>query len=166
MKDLAPLWKISEDLDALVNSAETCPPELEAELQSRIASYLKDEVAKVDRVGEVFASLDDMAENARREIGRLRAREQSAERTKEQLAKYVLRVLREREGRPLKGHNVTFSVRHSEALIVDDPERVPFEWKRQTVSVDIPKDPLKRALKAGSSIPGVHLEQRENLQRK
>jgi hypothetical protein len=43
---------------------------------------------------------------------------------------------------------------------------VPDEWKQTTITVDIPKTPLKTAIKAGESIPGVHLEQRESLQRK
>jgi hypothetical protein len=33
-------------------------------------------------------------------------------------------------------------------------------------TVDIPKTPIKNAIKAGESIPGVHVEQRESLQRK
>jgi hypothetical protein len=68
--------------------------------------------------------------------------------------------------RPLKGRNVTFTLRHSESLIIYDPGAVPEQWKRTTVTVDIPKDPLKRAIQAGEGIPGVHIEQRENLQRK
>jgi BMFP domain-containing protein YqiC len=166
VKDLEPLWRIEEQLDALVNSADTCPEELKEELEARIAGYLEAEVAKVDRVNEVFGSLDAVAASAKTEIERLRKRQQSAENAKEQLAQYVLHVLRKRNGRPLKGNNVTFSVRHSEALIIDNADDVPADWKRTTVTVDVPKDPIKRAIKAGSNIPGVHLEQRESLQRK
>ncbi len=78
----------------------------------------------------------------------------------------MLRVLRQRDGKSLKGRTTTFSVRHSDALIVDDPGSVPEEWKRTTVTVDIPKDPIKKAIKAGEDVPGVHLEQRESLQRR
>jgi hypothetical protein len=78
----------------------------------------------------------------------------------------VLRLLQQREGKPLKGRNVTFSIRKSEALIITDANAVPAEWKRITQTVDIPKDPVKRALKAGAEIPGVAIEERENLARK
>jgi hypothetical protein len=161
-----PLWKIEEELEALVNSLDTCPEELRPELEARIAEYLGVEVDKVDRVGAVLSSLDGVAANAKTEIERLRARQQSAEKAANRLEEYILHVLRERSGRPLKGRNVTFTVRHSEALIIDDPGAVPDQWKRTTVTVDIPKDPLKRAVKAGEDVPGVHIEQRENLQRK
>jgi hypothetical protein len=166
MNDLAPLWEIEETLRALVDSAETCPEELRAELEARIAWYVGTEIDKVDRVGAVLSSLDGVAANAKTEIDRLRARQQSAERARARLEDYVLRVLRERDGQPLKGRNVTLSVRHSEALIVDDPDAVPAEWKRTTVVVDVPKDPLKKAIKAGQEIPGAHIEQREHLQRR
>jgi hypothetical protein len=166
MNDLEPLWKIEEELRALVDSVETCPDELRAELEERIARYVGAEIDKVDRVGAVLSSLDGVAANAKTEIDRLRARQQSAERARARLEDYVLRVLRERDGQPLKGRNVTLSVRHSEALIVDDPDAVPAEWKRTTVVVDVPKDPLKKAIKAGQEIPGAHIERRDSLQRR
>jgi hypothetical protein len=166
MNNLEPLWEIEEELRALVDSAETCPEELRAELEERIARYVGAEIDKVDRVGAVLSSLDGVAANAKAEIDRLRTRQQSAERARARLEDYVLRVLRERDGQPLKGRNVTLSVRHSEALIVDDPEAVPPEWKRTTVVVDVPKDPIKKAIKAGSVIPGAHIERRDSLQRR
>jgi hypothetical protein len=82
------------------------------------------------------------------------------------LAGYVLRVLKQRDGQLLRGHNTTFFVRHSEALIIDDPNLVPDRWKQVTVETHVSKDPVKRAIKAGESIPGVHIEVRDNLQRK
>jgi hypothetical protein len=161
-----PLWRIEEDLEALVNSLDTCPEELRPELEASIAEYLGAEVDKVDRVGAVLSSLDGVAANAKTEIERLRQRQQSAEKAAQRLEGYVLHLLRERDGRPLRGRNVTFSVRHSEALMIDDPNAVPDHWKRTTVTVDIPKDPIKKAIKAGEDVPGTHIEQRESLQRK
>jgi hypothetical protein len=164
--NLLPLWRIEEELEALVNSVDGCPDELRPDLEAKIAEYLSASAEKVDKVDAVLASLDGVAESARREIERLRERQQSAERSSRRLEGYVLRVLRERDGRPLKGRNVTFSARRSEALVIDDPGAVPNEFKRTTITVDVPKDPIKRALKAGQIIPGVHIEQHENLHRK
>lgn len=166
MQDLQPLWQIEEELAALVDSLDTCPEELRAELEAQITAYLGAEIEKVDRVGAVLSSLEGVAANAKAEIDRLRARQQSAERARARLEEYVLRVLRERDEQPLKGRNVTFSVRHSEALIVDDPNAVPAEWKRTTVVVDVPKDPVKKAIKSGLEIPGAHIEHRESLVRR
>jgi hypothetical protein len=49
---------------------------------------------------------------------------------------------------------------------IDDPAAVPSEWKKTTLVINVPKDPIKRAIKAGESVPGVHLEQRASLVRK
>jgi hypothetical protein len=166
MNELAPLWAIEDELQALIDSLDVCPDNLKPELEQRISRYLGAEIEKIDRVGAVLTSLDAVQSNAKAEIERLRARQQGAERAAQRLSDYVLHVLRERDGRPLKGRNTTFSVRHSEALIIDDPSVLPEQWKRTTVTVDYPKDPIKKALKAGESVPGVHIEQRESLQRK
>jgi hypothetical protein len=166
MNDLMPLWQIEQELETLLDTLAGCPDELRPELEARIAAYVTAEIDKVDRIGAVLSSLDSVAANAKTEIERLRERQQSAERRARQLEQYVLRVLRERDSRQLNGRNVTFTVRRSEALIIDDPNVVPDEWKRKTLVVDIPKDPLKRAIKSGGDVPGAHIEERESLVRK
>jgi len=166
MSALQPLWQIEDELQALLDSLDTCPDELREELEARIARYVTAEVEKVDRVGAVLTSLEGVQSNAKTEIERLRARQQAAQTAAARLEAYMLRVLQQRDGKLLKGRTTTFSVRRSEALVVDDAGAVPEEWKRTTVTVDIPKDPIKRALKAGEDVPGVHLEQRESLQRR
>jgi hypothetical protein len=61
---------------------------------------------------------------------------------------------------------VTFSVRRTEAVLIEDPALVPDQWKRTTVTVDIPKDPVRRALKAGEHVPGARLQTNEHLVKK
>jgi len=53
MKDLGPRWKIEQELEALVDSLDTCPDELHPERGAPIAEYLGAEADKVDRVGAV-----------------------------------------------------------------------------------------------------------------
>jgi hypothetical protein len=165
MTDLS-LYRIEEELQSLLDSLDVCPDELRPELEQRIAAYVTAEIDKIDRVGAVLSSLDNVAAHARAEIERLRLRQQSAERAGQRLADYVLHVLRQRDGRPLKGRNVTFSVRRSESVVIDDLNQIPDRFKRVTVTTDVPKIPVRDAIKAGQTIPGAHLEQHENLQRK
>ena len=166
MTNLEPLWRIEEELQALMDSAETCPPELKPELETRIEQYLAGEVAKVDRIHGVLLALEAVQANARTEIERLHERQRAAERSAERLKEYVLRVLRQRDGQPLKGRNVTFSTRRSEAVVIDDPQLIPDQWKKLTVSVDIPKTPIRDAIKSGMIVAGARLELREHLVRK
>jgi hypothetical protein len=167
MTSLMPLWRIERELEILLDSMDMCPTdELRTELEMRISEYMSAEASKIDHVGWVFTSLDNVVESAKREAERLRLRQQVAERTAARLEQYVLSVLRRRDGRPLKGNVTTLSLRHSEVLIIDNPDAVPTEWKRSTLSVDIPRDPIKKALRAGESVPGVHIERKDHLQRK
>jgi hypothetical protein len=164
--DLQPLWRIEDDLLALLDSVDTCPDELRAELERRIAEYVAREAAKVDRIGAVFSQLESVQAAAKAEIERLRARQQSAASAAGRLEKYILHILHERGDQPLKGANVTLSSRRTEALVIVDPQLVPDQWKRTTITIDVPKDPIKKAVKAGEQIPGVVLEQHEHLVRR
>jgi hypothetical protein len=166
MMNLEPLWQISQELEALVDSLDTCPDELRPELEARVAQYLGAEVEKVDRIAAVLSSLDGVQANARAEIERLHQRQESAQRAAKRLEGYVLHVLRERGGRPLRGRNSTFSLRRTEALAIVDPDLVPDKFKRTTITVDVPKAPIKEALKAGEEVPGVVLQVNEHLVRK
>jgi hypothetical protein len=167
MKDLQPLWVIESELEALLNSLDTCPTDdLRAELEQRITQYLGAEVEKIDRIAGVLSSLDAVAANAKTEIERLRERQHSAEKACQRLAEYVLRVLRQRDGRPLKGHNVTLTLRRSESVVIDDLNQIPDRFKRVTVTTDVPKIPVRDAIKSGQTVPGARLEQHEHLVRK
>lgn len=163
MKDLQPLWVIEDELRALLDTIDVCQADQLPELEARIAEYLGHEVEKVDRIHAVLASLYGISACAKSEIERLRTRQSSAERAAARLEDYVLRILHQRDGQPLKGHNITFSVRRSESLVIIDADVVPACWKRTTVVTDILKDPIKRALKAGQEIPGVIIQYNEHL---
>jgi hypothetical protein len=160
------LYRIEEELESLLDSLDICPDERRPELEQRIAQYLGAEKGKVDNIGRVLSSLDSVQLHAKLEIERLRARSQAAEKNARRLEAYILHVLAGRDGKPLKGDSCTLFARRTEALVITDPGAVPDEWKRKTITVDIPKDPIKRALKAGEDIPGVVLEQHESLVRR
>ena len=166
MINLQPLWKIEDELAALVDSIDTCPPEMRAELEARITEYVAGEAAKVDRIDGVLSSLEAVQANAETEIARLTDRAKSAERSAERLKQYVLHVLRQREGKPLKGHNVTFLARRTEAVVIEDLNQIPERFKRVTVTTDVPRTAVKDAIRAGQVVPGARLEQHEHLVRR
>jgi hypothetical protein len=164
MKDLEPLWKIEDELAAIADTLEAAAEEFLPELERRLAEYLTYEAEKVDRVDAVFRSLEAVQQDAAREIDRLRMRSTSAERALQRLEQYVLRVLHGRDGQPLKGRNVTLSIRHSHRLIIDSTAAVPEKFKR--ITIDVPKAPVKQAIASGEQVPGAHIEPHESLQRR
>jgi hypothetical protein len=166
MTSLMPLWELEQELTALLDSIDVCPPELQPELEQRISQYLASAVEKVDKIGGALAALEAVQANARTEIDRLRDRQQSAERSAERLKEYIIHLLRQREGKPLRGRNVTLTLRRSEAVVIDDLSQIPDRFKRVTVTTDVPKTPIREAIKSGTMVPGAHIEQHENLIRK
>lgn len=157
------LNRIEDELEPLLDSLATCPDELREELVKRIDEYMSAETIKIDNIGWVLSQLAAVQAHARTETERLRIRQQAAEKAERNLEAYILHVLARRNGQPLKGKNITLFARRTEVLVIDDPDAVPAEWKRTTLTVDIPREPVKRALKAGETIPGVHIEERQHL---
>ncbi len=189
---LEPLWKIDETLLALMESIEICPDEMRDELQAEIELYIGKEAAKVDNCAHVLAALEYEQRCAADEIARLRIRGIATAKAQDRLEKYLCRIIANRGGKPMLGETNTLSVRTSDAVDITDESAVPDEWKVATVKmpcavwhqiraaaedcgedvdsvkveISIPKDPIKKALKAGAEVPGADLEFRSNLQRK
>lgn len=183
---LAPLWSISEDLQALLESVATCDEDLLPELQAKIDAYIGMEAAKVDQVAHVLAALDYEQKAASDEIARLQDRKKAAKAAQDRLEQYVCRVITARGGKALKGATNTLSVRASDAVALTDVSALPMKYvsvtakmdaltwlricptdqTRITVSVDPDKAAIKKALKAGEEVPGADLSYRDNLQRK
>jgi hypothetical protein len=163
---LAPLWKLDDELMALLNSVDVCEADLKPELEAKIAEYVQAEVQKVDKIAGLLCSLEAQQAAARTEIERLQERRRSAERASQRLESYILSVLRQRDGQPLRGRHTTFSTRRSEAVVIDDPAAVPDQYKRVTIVTDVPKTPIRDAIKSGMVVAGAHIETHENLVRK
>ena len=161
-----PLWQIDEELEALLDTLDVCPEEMREELSERIEMYVSMLSTKVDSIAGVLRSLENVQLNAKAERDRLMAREKAAERAQNRLESYVLEILRKRPDQKLKGKTTTFSIKTTEALVITNPDLVPAEWKQVVTTVNIPKDPIKRALKAGTDVPGVAIQVNEHLVRR
>lgn len=165
---LAPLWAIEEELSILLDSLETCPDELQPELQDRIAEFLGKEATKIDQTAHVLAALDYEARCASDEIARLQARKQHAKASQDRLEAYLCRIITANGGKKLIGKTNTLSVRPSDAVVIVDESLIPAEYISEKVitTKSVDKVAIKAALKAGVDIPGADLEFRQNLTRR
>lgn len=66
----------------------------------------------------------------------------------------------------IAGNKYTLSVRVTPVVTVDVESDIPSEWWREKVERSVDKDGIKKALKAGTVIPGVHLGESRSLQMK
>ena len=56
------------------------------------------------------------------------------------------------------------SYRKSEAVVLTDEAVIPAEYKKEKLTISVDKAEIKKALKAGTSVPGAIIEVRKNLQ--
>jgi len=166
-----------------------------AECEMAIRVYMDQLPVKVDSVAWMLAHLEDQAQMAADEIHRLQARKQGFERAQERLEAYCVQVLEQlpeprRGTRKLEGSTSTLALRLSDAVIITDEVAVPADYKTACVEMPAPvwenlvrRDEsiigklskqnlkvrvveMKKALKAGESVPGADLEFRNHLVRK
>lgn len=163
---LAPLWQISAELTALLDTIDLTPDEQRPEIQAEIDRYLGMEAAKVDQVAHVLAALDYEQRAASDEIVRLQDRNKAAAKSQERLEQYVCRVIGSRGVKRLAGVTNTLSVRNRDAVVILDAAVIPAVWMRTKVTVEPDKTAIKAALKAGEDIPGADLEFHTSLVRK
>lgn len=56
------------------------------------------------------------------------------------------------------------SYRKSEAVVLTDEAVIPAEFKKEKLTISVDKTEIKKALKAGTEVPGAVIEVRQNLQ--
>jgi hypothetical protein len=146
-------------------------PELTAQLQEALILAVASTKAKVDRCAGVIATFESAEAHASAEADRLTKRAARMKRQREYLETTILAVLEASKIEKLDGDTACLARRRNPPkLIVDDEMLVPFELLRFPEEAP-PPDPkpdaaaIKRALKAGTAVPGVHLESSYRLER-
>jgi hypothetical protein len=140
----ASLYSVEWHLDALANSAETVPEELEEEYGQELCATLLAAVATRDRVAHFMAHLENQVAFAKAEIARLKEREAFFTKVYDRMEMYVMRVL---EGlglddrgkrRKLEGTVCTFALNGCDKRAeISDEEAVPAKYKRVVVSLPL-----------------------------
>ena len=120
---------------------------------------------KLENVALWVKDLNAEAAAIKAEEDALKRRRQSTEKKADSLKGYLASALGGSE--KFKTARVAISWRRSEtAELLDgvDPVSLPLEYQRVKVSVEADKTKLKEALKAGKTVEGVALVERQNIQ--
>ena len=135
------------------------------EAWARLEALQMDREQKLENVALWVKDLNAEAAAIKAEEDALKRRRQSAEKKADSLKGYLASALGGSE--KFKTARVAISWRRSEtAELLDgvDPVSLPLEYQRVKVSVEADKTKLKEALKAGKTIEGVELVERQNIQ--
>jgi hypothetical protein len=132
------LFQIEESLVLLAESSEASG--LTPEIEGALAAYLKGAVEKRDRVAEFIRFCESMAELAKAEAKRLRARQKHFEAAAERVSSMVLHVLDWLGAEKLEGRTSTLKKRKCPPSVnVIDEQKIPAEYKRVTVTLPLPQ---------------------------
>ena len=117
---------------------------------------------KIENILLWIKNLKSEASAIRDEEKKLADRRQSDEKKAESLTQYVQNVL---NGEKFKTSRVVVSYRKSEAVIVDDLQLMQETCDEYLKHKDPEPDKakIKAALKDGITVPGCHLEERQNI---
>lgn len=130
--------------------------------EKRLDALQMERQKKIENILLWIKNLKSEAGAIREEEKKLADRRQSNEKKAESLTQYVQNVL---NGEKFKTSRVVVSYRKSEAVIVDDLQ-VMQETCDEYLKYKDPepdKAKIKAALKDGITVPGCHLEERQNI---
>lgn len=148
------LYEINEEIEALIDKATgeiTDADALEA-LQMERADKVRNIVLYVKNLRADAKAYGD-------EEAAFRLRRQRAEAKADWLTLYLKKHL---DGQPVKEPLFEISWRTSKATDIVDESAVPVDYKKwQAPKID--KDAILRALKAGQTVPGARLVERQNM---
>lgn len=168
--------------------------EARAEITSEIATRQANLIAKVDRFAAVMRRLEHEAAWEKAESERHSGRRRRYEAAYQRMEAYAIHHMHEANLRKLEGQGAALKLRPGNgAVVITDEAAVPEEFKTVTVtmplvqwielmqaaglndplryapqsanaSISIPKDPVKKAIKAGREIPGADISFSDSLQ--
>lgn len=104
-----------------------------------------------------------LAKAIRDEERLLAERRRSAERRAGRVERYLLAHIDELPDRRLETQRVALSTRRSTAVEVVNDGMVPDEYMTYKTTKTVNRDAIRKALKAGESVPGCQLEERTNV---
>ena len=160
---MKPLYQLSFELNTLMSQIEAHAAEFEGEipedLDRQLESLSMERTAKIAGIGRLIKNLKAESEMLKTEKAKLAQRQKVAENTSERVKAYLASTLN--EGEKYKDSAVSLSWRKSEGVTILDETLVPIAFcvtTHKPVIADI-----KKAIKAGSAVPGAELYERQNL---
>lgn len=157
------LYEISEQYRELLEGIEVNEDGeiVNAEAIEEAEGQLKE---KLEATALYVKELKAMAESIKVEMVALKERADAKIKRAESLSKYMANIMLSHEMSEFESSKVRLSFRKSDAVIIDNEFMIPRNYMKETTTIAPDKVALKKSLKFGEMIPGVHLEERENLQ--
>jgi Siphovirus Gp157 len=164
MSEELTLLDIESGLIDLHDELDHCHTEEEREnVRQAIEAYIRAEVQKVDRIRAYIIHEEAKAEICRRESDRQLARARAAESHVEHVKAFCMRVLQEMQKPKVEGRTGCIRIQKNGgklALEIFDESALPFEFTPMTITYPPDTEAIRKALEAGTHVPGAKLGER------
>lgn len=160
-----PLYRIGDDLNALLNSIADSGGEVTDEMETQLAQLHIALATKADNVVEYVNSQQIFIEAARSKAREFEEIADAIEMRLEKLDEYVDRCLAQLMTDKIEGQFYTIKKRKpSQMLHVADEGLVPIEYiKIPEIKPQVMKAEITKAIKAGAQVPGCALVESKNI---
>jgi len=155
---------VAELMELVERHAEAQIPEEAESLRAAVLGQIDRTHSKVDRVSHVLANYAGIESACDREIKRLTALRNSAASCRASLEGLVLHTMIEHGLQRLEGNTSVFKIQVSPGTVeVFDANAVPATYKRETIQIDVQRNEIAKAIRAGVDVPGARLVKRPLL---
>ncbi len=152
------LYSLSDELVALMDSADCVPEEHRAEFEQRVAECMAMLIKKCDNIHRFLVHCETQAGMAAAEIKRLQERKARFERAAEHLERYTVSVMEQRGLQRLEGETCTLSLRKApDSVRIVDESVIPAEFVTVKTVTQPDKRAIGKAIKGGREVPGADL---------
>ena len=154
------IYEINETYAQLMNL------DLEQEdLELALGSINTELTDKAENIGYILVNMQSDTIALDNEIKRLQAKKQALNGRIDSLKDYLANSMLLTNNLKIETPLFKFSFRKSTQLVIDDNTLVPAKYKESVVTEKIDKAAIKKDFKSGS-VPGCHVEEKQNLQLK
>lgn len=150
------LLNIRQEYTSLLDQIERNEGELTPELEEALSIHAKELSAKSLAYVEFIGNLTSQNSRIDDEIKRLQALKRRNTQLLEFLQKGLVQAVN--EFGTIRTDTYTIGVRNTEECVIEDSERIPDRFKTVKMDIQVDKIALKKAIKSGEDIPGVHLQ--------
>ena len=158
------LYRISEEMSAILNAIEENGGEITEEQEQALAISEEQFAEKAYDYGHVILNLDYTVEAIKNEIERLTRLKKSAENAQKRVKGALVNAMVQLDHPTVETPTMRLSLRRTTATEIDDVNLLPDNLKTTKVEVVADKTAIKKAIQSGEDVPGAHLVENINLQ--
>jgi len=161
---MSSLFKISNDMQLIVNELIANGGELTDELQDQLQITESQMKQKASGYAQVIRAMKYDNDVVDAEIKRLQAIKKVRKNTTERLENALSDAMQQFEMDVIETPTTKISFRSSQSVEITDENAIDKQFKSQIITTKIDKMEIKRAIKGGATVDGAELITNKNLQ--